>query len=109
MSIHVLFPVPSPQATVAALQLHFTTAPRLVCVGDTVSVLVPPCTAEEGILQNLHSMQGTAVSSEREGLGYHSSCAAQGSLFYFRVAELKPDAETALAVGDATEMNIMVR
>ena len=49
-----------------------------------------------------------AADRESEGLGHRES-ASQGTLTHFRVAELKPDADTALAFGSATILYITVR
>lgn len=96
------------QTTSAALESYFSSATRLLCVGDTVSIHVPPCTSNQGILQTLHGLHGTAADRGSEGLGHRES-AEQGTLTHFRVAELKPDADTALAFGSATVLYISVR
>ena len=79
----------------------------MLCLGDTVSILVPPCTAEEGILLTLHGVPPTAADGgEDSGL---CGAAARGTLFHFRVAKLLPKSSAALAISDRTEVNLMVR
>lgn len=55
---------------------------------------------------NLHGLQ-CAAADGREGSGL-GGAARRGTLFHFRVAQLRPEVGSALSISDRTELNLMV-
>jgi hypothetical protein len=109
---------------VAALCLQ--AAPRLLAQGDTFAVMLPPVGPLDGILASLNDSRLLSAADARSpgSTGPGSADTAQpaaasaaelqpagrgGRLVYFRVAELQPADDTALAVDPtSTVINIHV-